>query len=59
MSKKGASKTRTKPLVHVTVDSTSSTSPADEQVRKLAVQGKAVKGRLVRDPQDDERFLVS
>ena len=58
-TKKDTSKSRAKPSVHVTVDSTSSTSPTDDQVRKLTVQGKALKGRLVRDPEDDERILVS
>lgn len=57
--KKVQTKTRTKPAVHVTVESTSSTSPSDEQVRNLTIKGKAVKGRPVRDPQDDETFLVS
>lgn len=58
-SKKGQTKNQTKPSVHVTVESTSSTSPTDEQARNLTVKGKAVKGRVVRDPHDDETFLVS
>lgn len=58
--KPGQTKTRTKPAVHVTVESTSSTSPSDEQVRNLMIKGKtALKGRTVRDPKDDETFLVS
>lgn len=58
--KQGQTKTRTKPAVHVTVESTSSTSPSDEQVRNLMIKGKtALKGRTVRDPKDDETFLVS
>ncbi|KAJ7376666.1 leucine rich repeat [Desmophyllum pertusum] len=57
VSKKGPTKTRTKPSVHVTVESTSSTSPSDKQVRNLAIKGKTMKGRPVRDPQDDETFL--
>ncbi|KAL9975413.1 hypothetical protein ACROYT_G012573 [Oculina patagonica] len=56
-TKKVQTKTRTKPAVHVTVESTSSTSPSDEQVRNLAIKGKGVKGRPVRDPRDDETFL--
>lgn len=56
-TKKGTSRTRTKPSVQATVGSTSSTSPTDEQVKKLAVLGKAVKGRPVRDAEEDERFL--
>ena len=61
VSKKlGQTKTRTKPAVHVTVESTSSTSPSDEQVKNLIIKGKtALKGRTVRDPKDDETFLVS
>ena len=59
VTKKDTSKSRAKPSVHVTVDSSSSTSPTDDQVRKLTVKGKALKGRLVRDPEDDERILVS
>ena len=61
VSKKlGQTKTRTKPAVHVTVESTSSTSPSDEQVRNLMIKGKtALKERTVRDPKDDETFLVS
>ena len=61
VSKKlGQTKTRTKPAVHVTVESTSSTSPSDEQVKNLMIKGKtALKGRTVRDPKDDETFLVS
>lgn len=60
MSKKGpATKVRPQPSWQVTVDSTSSTSPTDEQVRNLAIKGKAVKGRSVRDTKDDETFLVS
>jgi len=51
--------TRRKPAVHVTVDSTSSTSPSDQQARHLAIKGKAVTGRPVRDPRDDETHLVS
>ena len=54
MSRKGQAKTRSKPSV--AFESTSSTSPTDEQTRKLAVKGKAV---TVRDPKDDETFLVS
>lgn len=58
--KPGQSKTHTKPAVHATVESTSSTSPSDEQVRNLMIKGKtALKGRTVRDPKDDETFLVS
>ena len=58
--KPGQTKTRTKPAVHVTVESTSSTSPSDEQVRNLMIKGKtALKERTVRDPKDDETFLVS
>ena len=58
--KPGQTKTRTKPAVHVTVESTSSTSPSDEQVKNLIIKGKtALKGRTVRDPKDDETFLVS
>ena len=58
--KPGQTKTRTKPAVYVTVESTSSTSPSDEQVRNLMIKGKtALKGRTVRDPKDDETFLVS
>jgi len=59
VSKKGPAKTRTKPAVHVTVESTSSTSPSDQQARHLAIKGKAVTGRPVRDPRDDETHLVS
>lgn len=56
--KPGQTKTRTKPAVHVTVESTSPTSPSDEQVRNLMIKGKtALKGRTVRDPKDDETFL--
>lgn len=58
-TKKDASKNRAKPSLHVTVDSTTSTSPTDDQVRKLTVLGKALKERTVRDPEDDERILVS
>ena len=58
-TKKDSGKNRAKPSLHVTVDSTSSTSPTDDQVRKLTVLGKALKGRTVRDPEDDERILVS
>ena len=54
MSRKGQAKIRSKPSV--AFESTSSTSPTDEQTRKLAVKGKAV---TVRDPKDDETFLVS
>ena len=54
MSRKGQAKTRSKPSV--AFESTSSTSPTDEQTRKLAIKGKAV---TVRDPKDDETFLVS
>ena len=54
MSRKGQVKIRSKPSV--AFESTSSTSPTDEQTRKLAVKGKAV---TVRDPKDDETFLVS
>ena len=58
--KPGQTKTRTKPAVHVTVESTSSTLPSDEQVRNLMIKGKtALKERTVRDPKDDETFLVS
>ncbi|KAK2559570.1 Leucine-rich repeat and coiled-coil domain-containing protein 1 [Acropora cervicornis] len=56
-TKKDTGKNRAKPSLHVTVDSTSSTSPTDDQVRKLTVLGKALKGRTVRDPEDDERIL--
>ncbi|XP_015774025.1 PREDICTED: leucine-rich repeat and coiled-coil domain-containing protein 1-like [Acropora digitifera] len=56
-TKKDTGKNRTKPSLHVTVDSTTSTSPTDDQVRKLTVLGKALKGRTVRDPEDDERIL--
>ena len=59
VSKKGPTKTRAKPAVHVTVDTTSSTSPSDEQARNLVIKGKSVTGRPVRDPRDDETFLVS
>lgn len=58
-TKKDTDKNRAKPSLHVTVDLTSSTSPTDDQVRKLTVLGKALKGRTVRDPEDDERILVS
>ena len=54
MSRKGQAKIRSKPSV--AFESASSTSPTDEQTRKLAVKGKAVR---VRDPKDDETFLVS
>ena len=54
MSRKGQAKIRSKPSV--AFESTSSTSPTDEQTRKLAVKGQAVR---VRDPKDDETFLVS
>ena len=54
VSRKGQAKTRSKPSV--AFESTSSTSPTDEQTRKLAVKGQAVR---VRDPKDDETFLVS
>jgi len=57
VSKKGPIKTRTKPSVHVTVESTSSTSPSDQQAKHLAIKGKAVTGRAVRDPRDDETYL--
>ncbi|XP_015774024.1 PREDICTED: leucine-rich repeat and coiled-coil domain-containing protein 1-like [Acropora digitifera] len=56
-TKKDTGKNRAKPSLHVTVDSTSSTSPTDDQVRKLTVLGKALKGRTVRDPEDDEKIL--
>ena len=58
VSEKGPTKPR-KPAVHVTVESTSSTSPSDQQARNLAIKGKAVTGRPVRDPRDDETHLVS
>ena len=54
VSRKGQGKIRSKPSV--AFESTSSTSPTDEQTRKLAIKGKAV---TVRDPKDDETFLVS
>ena len=54
MSRKGQAKIRSKPSV--AVESTSSTSPTDERTRKLTIKGKAV---TVRDPKDDETFLVS
>ena len=54
VSRKGQAKIRSKPSV--AFESTSSTSPTDEQTRKLAIKGKAV---TVRDPKDDETFLVS
>ena len=54
MSRRGQAKTRSKPSV--AFESTSSTSPRDEQTRKLAIKGQAV---TVRDPKDDETFLVS
>ena len=59
VSKKGPTKVRAKPAARVTVESTSSTSPSDQQARHLAIKGKAVAGRSVRDPRDDETFLVS
>ena len=59
VSEKGPTKPRRKPAVHVTVESTSSTSPSDQQARNLAIKGKAVTGRPVRDPRDDETHLVS
>lgn len=59
VSEKGPTKPRRKPAVHVTVESTSSTSPSDQQARNLAIKGKAVKGRPIRDPRDDETHLVS
>ena len=54
ISRKGQAKIRSKPSV--AFESTSSTSPTDEQTRKLAIKGKAL---TVRDPKDDETFLVS
>ena len=59
VSEKGPTKPRRKPAVQVTVESTSSTSPSDQQARNLAVKGKAMTGRPVRDPRDDETHLVS
>lgn len=57
VSEKGPTKPRRKPAVHVTVESTSSTSLSDQQARNLAIKGKAVTGRPVRDPRDDETHL--
>lgn len=59
VSKKGPTKARAKPGARVTIESTSSTSPSDQQARNLAIKGKAVTGRAVRDPRDDETYLVS
>ena len=60
VSKKGlTTKARAKPGARVTIESTSSTSPSDQQARNLAIKGKAVTGRAVRDPRDDETYLVS